>query len=646
MDAVLKNLDVNILFVEDDEIDLMAFERFLRQRSLPYRYETTDSVRGVAQLLSEHTFDVAVVDYNLLDGTGLDVLELVDDRFPVIFVTGQGDQRLAVNAMKAGIYDYLIKDNSRNYLELLPVTIDNAISHRKAEERLAEAEAEIQKLLWVVSKTDNAMVIADVHGKVEWVNEGFEQLTGFGVGEVTNANTQDLPLFKKSGLNPHSKHFKKMMAEKGPVSYEIENVSRDGRSFWSLSTITPVLSENGEVEKVIAIGSDITKRKEAEIALVKAKQEAERLAKVKEEFLANMSHEIRTPMNGILGMVQMLSETSLSEEQAKYLNSIQFASQNLLHIINDVLDFSKIEAGQVEYESIPFDLGNSLREIIHMFKKQAEAKGLELTLKHDDSIPKWVIGDPTKMNQILINLLGNAMKFTEHGFVSLSSSITQKTPNGIVVTFDVADSGIGISKEKQTDVFESFKQAESETTRKFGGTGLGLTIVKKLSEGLGGTVSLKSELGKGSIFSVSLPLKFEEVPKAADTENREANISRLKGKRVLLVEDNELNQMVASQFLKSADVVVEVAVNGEEAYQKVAEQQYDLVLMDIQMPILDGYAASRKIRENGMDVPIVAMTAHAMEGELQRCKSAGMNDYLTKPIKKDKLLSTISNIIK
>lgn len=643
---MLKNRGVNILFVEDDDIDQMAFERFMRQRELPYTYSLTDSVRGVSQLLTEKTFDVAVVDYNLTDGTGLDVLELVDDSFPVIFVTGQGDQRLAVNAMKAGIYDYLIKDNSRNYLELLPVTIDNAISHRKAEDRLAEAEAEIQKLLWVVSKTDNAMVIADVHGKIEWANEGFEQLTGFRVGEVTNAHTQDLALFKKSGMNPESKHFKKMMAEKCSVSYEINNVAKDGKPFWSLSTITPVLSESGEVEKVIAIGSDITKRKEAELALVKAKQEAERLAKVKEEFLANMSHEIRTPMNGILGMVQMLSETSLSEEQGKYLNSIQFASENLLHIINDVLDFSKIEAGQVEYESIPFDLSNSLQEIMRMFQKQAEAKGLELVLQHDERIPQLVIGDPTKMNQILINLLGNAMKFTETGFVSLTSRVSEKTLNGMVITFDVADSGIGISKDKQNDVFESFKQAESETTRKFGGTGLGLTIVKKLSEGLGGNVTLNSELGKGSTFSVSLPFKVEEVKAAANTSNQEANVTTLKGKRVLLVEDNELNQMVASQFLKSAEVVVEIAGNGEEAFQKVTEFAYDLVLMDIQMPILDGYAASRKIRENRIDIPIVAMTAHAMEGELQRCTSAGMNDYLTKPIKKDILLTTISKIIR
>lgn len=640
----LQNHDITVFFVEDDVIDQMAFERHVKQNQLPYRCIFATSVAQVSEMVGTHQFDVAIVDYNLGDGTGMDVLKIIGSASPVIFVTGQGNQKLAVEAMKAGIFDYLIKDHERSYLDLLPVTIDNAISRRKSEERIRKMEQQVEKLLWVVSKTDNSMAIASKDGIIEWVNEGFERLTGYKSKDVVGTHGNQLYANGISGLNPKSNWYKELLSAKQTVTYESKNYRKDGTWIWVFTTLSPITNENNEIVNIVAIDSDITARKEAEMQLLQSKLRAEKLAKAKEDFVANMSHEIRTPMNAIVGMVQLLADTEVNEKQEKYLKSISFASENLLSIINDVLDFSKLEANAVAFEQTSFNIRECLQHIIDMFLPKAEEKGLKLSFNVESNTPQFVIGDPTKLSQIITNLLGNALKFTDQGEITLEVKTANSTKKTVELEFSVSDTGIGIPENKQSSIFSSFEQAETNTTRKYGGTGLGLAIIKKLTEGMGGVVTLQSEVNKGSTFIVNMPFSIQETLVNAKSKS-ESEPARIDGKRGLLVEDNELNQMVANQFLASVGVNVTTVNDGLQAVEAAKNGGYDFILMDIQMPNMDGYESAKEIRKMGIQTPIIAMTAHAFSGEKEKCLAAGMNDYLTKPIKRDLLFAKIAELL-
>lgn len=594
MKSRLVNKDITILFVEDDKVDQMAFERFVRLHGLSYRYIISDSIEKSEKAIKDISFDVAIIDYMLADGTGLELVEKLKD-IPVIFVTGQGDQNIAVQAMKAGVYDYLVKDQNRNYLEMLPITIDNAINHKKDRERLATVEKEVEKLMWAVSKTDNSLVIATEEGKIEWVNEGFERLTGYTMAEITGSFGDTVVKDALSGLNPKSEHFREMMNTLKSVSYESKNYSKSGKEYWVFTTITPIIDDEGKIKKIIAVDSEITARKEAEKRMMEAQQEALKLAKIKEEFLANMSHEIRTPMNAIMGMSQLLSETELSDKQKQYLNSIQFAADNLLALINDVLDLAKIEAEKITFEKIPFNIKLLIEKLVDIMRPKMEEKGLQTVIKIDEEIPELVIGDPYRLNQIIMNLVSNSIKFTKKGSITIEAIFEKDTPTDVTIMCRVTDTGIGISKENLTKIFEHFTQAESEITRKYGGTGLGLTIVKKLVENQGGAISVESELEKGTAFSFTLNFaKALQGQKNYSDKKIMQDVKSISGKTVLLVEDNHLNTMVATEFLEKSGLIVAHAENGIIAVNMAHEKKYDFILMDIQMPEMDGYSAAKK----------------------------------------------------
>ncbi len=518
-------------------------------------------------------------------------------------------------------------------------------SQRQILESLERTNAEVEKLLWVVSKTDNSMAVASEKGLIEWVNEGFERLTGYGFDAVAGTHGDILVKGAPSGLNPKSQHFKELVATKRSVTYESKNYTKNGQEFWVLTTITPIIGSDGEIQKIITIDSDISDRKKAETELLFAKRKAEKLAKTKEEFLTNLSHELRTPMNAIIGVSQLLEDTRMTKKQQSYLKALSFASDNLLNIINDVLDLSKIESGQIEYESVPFDLNQMIQDVGEMFSFRAKEKDLQFHVK-TEGIPGLVIGDPSKLNQILLNLLSNAFKFTDKGAVFFSITLLEQQGSRSSIQFQIRDTGIGIPKEKQGVIFESFKQAESTITRKFGGTGLGLTIVKKLVDGLGGTLQVQSELHKGATFTICIPFGVVEHTAPPTPESLPENDrAKLKGKRCLLVEDNELNQMVVCEFLGAAEMEVETAENGNAALATIEKTTFDIVLMDIQMPEMDGYEAAKELRKRGFKKPILAMTAHALSGEIEKCSAAGMDDCLTKPIKRHVLYSKIAQLL-
>ena len=434
-------------------------------------------------------------------------------------------------------------------------------------------------------------------------------------------------------------------------AYDIRIKDKNGDYRWMLISGAPLYDDEKRLIGSIGIHLDITEQKKLENELIKSKRVAEESSKAKEIFLANMSHEIRTPMNAILGMSRLLTKTTQNSQQKVYTNAIIQSAENLIVIINDILDLSKIEAGQMQIENIGFSLSDLVTQLERILKYKTEEKGLEFNTATSVHIPHVLIGDPYRINQILLNLVGNAIKFTETGSVELWCKLSG-TKNGTnQVMFTVKDTGIGIDPEYLKHLYKDFSQEDASITRKFGGTGLGLSISKRLINLMGGEMNIESTKGVGTVISFSLNLPTGD---ARSLNKPSDDLSALKehqreliDKKILLVEDNDFNRLLANTILTTYGALVTEAWNGKVAVEIAAEQPFDLIVMDVQMPVMNGFEATQYIRkELQLDVPILALTANAVKGEKDKCINAGMDEYIAKPFEEAHLIKTISHLLK
>ncbi len=503
----------------------------------------------------------------------------------------------------------------------------------------------------VVTKVDQENPLAAP--EIVHVNKSFTQLTGYTPEEAIGRSPKFLQGIKTDRKTLDRIH--DAINDRRPISVEVLNYSKEGYEYWVEININPIFSpKTGNCIYFLATERDITERKNAESELMKALEKTEMATRAKSEFLANMSHELRTPMNGILGLAEILQGQELTDDVRECIDAIHGSGMSLLSIVNDILDLSKIEAQELEIEKYPFKSRDIIKNIKDLTTLSASRKGLNYDIEIGENVPDWLIGDGKRIQQIIFNLVGNAIKFTEQGGVAIHMDWKiVRGQNSLMI--QVQDTGIGIPVEFQEQLFNKFAQADSSISRKFGGTGLGLAITKYLVEMMGGHISFTSQLNIGTIFFLNIPIDEAPQQDILQTEIKTSNENALTGIdlqniRALIVEDHPINQMLAVKWLKKLGLKnIDSAMNGFESITLLRNNTYDFILMDCQMPELDGFETTSLIRDMEKQInkrtPIIAMTANAMLGERERCLQAGMDDYLSKPLNFSQFQSCIAQWI-
>jgi PAS domain S-box-containing protein len=772
---------IRILLIEDNPGDALLVRENLAEAA-PGDF-TVAHVRRLQEglaLIDEGGLHAVLLDLSLPDSQGLATFQVVkarNDQIPVIILSGLDDENVALEAVSAGAQDYLIKGNT--HPDVLARSIQYAIERRRIQDRLQQSEAVARKLALVASRTDNAAIITDADGRIEWVNEAFTRLCEYTLDEVVG---QSLAAFLQDGLadSAAAELVSEHLRRKEGFQIDLVKDSKSGRKYWVAVDVQPVRADSGEVINSIALAIDITQRKQVEQALREAKEAAETANRVRGEFLANTSHEVRTPLNGVIGMLELLLDTRLDESQQDYALTAKKSAHSLLSILNDLLDLAKVEAGKFAIETVEFNPRELMEDVVDLLALQAQQKELRIYCCVPAVLPERLIGDPLRIRQILVNLVGNAVKFTDLGEVVLEVELPSLSESQANVRFSVRDTGIGIPLDRQAAIFESFTQADGGITRRYGGTGLGLTICVHLSRLMGGRIDLESIPGTGTCFNLDLTLpvppaaaapppprvldrlhvlvidpnatsrrllsehirswggrpemaaNVDDAVKLVKSARREdpfrlaiidselsdddrlhwINERRADARlavvpvlllhsprtsaektwarlfdatlvkpvrrstllsamvrvldtdestparpavvvpppklshRVLVAEDFDLNRKVIAQTLVMMGCQVDAVSNGLEAVEANDNGEFDVILMDVQMPVMDGLAATAEIRrreaDRGRHTPILAYTAHAMEEERQRCLDVGMDGYLSKPLLQSDLYKALS----
>jgi PAS domain S-box-containing protein len=519
-----------------------------------------------------------------------------------------------------------------------------ALRAKIAEMEKAETVLKIRedKYRRIITNMHLGLLEVDKEEKILFANESFCDMSGYRFEELKGKTHSNFFIGGEANALLNNNN----VAEKNIIedAYEIAVKNKSGQVRWWLISGAPRFDDAGRLNGYIGIHLDITKQKKLEMELTEAREHAEDSTHSKEIFLANMSHEIRTPMNAIVGMANQLAKTTLDTKQLFYLDTIHAASENLLVIINDILDLSKIEAGKLQLERIGFDPREMLHRAIRVLGHKAEEKGLIFTSERfDEAISPVLMGDPFRLNQVLLNLINNAIKFTEKGSIDISCNLHRETATTQLLRIAVSDTGIGMEQNFVRNLFEKFSQEDASVTRQYGGTGLGMSICRDLVELMNGTIEVQSKKGIGT--TISFTIEFEKGTKqnlpVKPLFTFDANMLALK--KILVVDDNRMNRLLATTILKNYGAVITEAVNGQEAIDILKESAIDLVLMDIQMPVMDGMEATGLIRNKiSKSIPIVALTANAIKGDNDKCIDAGMNAYLSKPFKEKDLLDVVA----
>lgn len=649
--------------------DVMKDERTFRLKNIPIVIKGEEI--GYAKILFELTESLKIVEDNRKLTFLLIMIEITISSFFAYFIgqrlTNTLNQLTQYAKQIANGDDGTVDDSTIRGDEISILSDTFALMQQKIEERNAKLHEMVETLQEdILQRTEledklrfakninrtfiesaNAIIaVIDRDGVMININPYGERFCGYTQEEIASE-----PYFWSRFLQPHM-HDKVAgiisNARNGNITESFQNgwISKDGieRMFeWSNSLVN---DENGQMQYVTTIGIDITEQKEHQLALEKAKEEAEAAAKAKSDFLANMSHEIRTPLNGIIGLTELVLKTELEAKQRDFLEKSNISSHALLDVINDILDYSKIEAGKFVLENKPFDVNSVLNNIMSLFEFQAVQKGLSLKLDVDmvDSI---MIGDALRLTQILTNLVGNAIKFTETGSIFIHVMMTSEDENNVYLQFCIEDTGIGMNEKAKMKIFQEFSQADTSITRQFGGTGLGLAISKQLVTMMGGEIWVESEPNRGSRFFFTTEFgKMKSFTPTTQSEESAVDpemLNAIKGSRILLAEDNKINQLVVVELLEGLGMVVDIAENGQKAVEYASFQDYSLVLMDIQMPLLDGFEATREIRklDNYTDTPIIALSAAVMQKDKELTSEVGMNAHLSKPINKNELFKAL-----
>jgi PAS domain S-box-containing protein len=540
------------------------------------------------------------------------------------------------------------------YLVVRLRTVRHTDAHRQSGERAL--------LRTVIDNVPDFIYAKDVNGRFVVANIAVARNLGMTPDQLLGKH--DFDLFPQEVARSFHADEQALIRSGMPLVERDEIVTdATGRPHNVLTSKIPVLDERGQVTGLVGIGRDVTLRTRLLAEMQAARDAAEAANRAKGEFLANMSHEIRTPINGVLGMAELLLDTSLDPAQRDYARTIHESGKALLTVINDILDFSKIEAGKLDIEQVDMNLRTTVEDVARLIAFQAHRKGLELTLEIDPALPSTVKGDPGRVRQILTNLGGNAVKFTSEGKVAIEAKVQESDATGTRVGFEVRDTGIGIPADRIGQLFLPFSQVDASTTRRFGGTGLGLSIVRRLVDLMGGECGVSSVPGSGSTFwftlhfaaadhnvqqSIVMPPTLQDRRVPDDNPTNLKILAARKRVRVLLAEDNPVNQKVGLKLLERIGCTVEVVANGKEALRAWENGGFDVILMDCQMPEMDGYEATRQIRSRELAshrTPIVALTAHALKGAEEECRAAGMSDYLTKPIDSETLKACIERFV-
>ncbi len=659
---------LRVLHLEDSPDDADFALRELRQAGFALTSQRVQTEADYRRQLQEFDADVILADYSLPSYDGLAALTVAQElcpEVPLIFVSGTMSETSIVEALQHGAKDYVLKER----LSRLGPAVRRALREVQERKRAEQAEAAVQRAeeqlrdserLYhsLVENLPQNVFRKDLSGRFTFASQRFCQTLGKPVEEVLGKTDRDF--YPADLAASYQQDDARVMATGEAWEGEEEHRAPDGPPQFVQVMKTPLRDAQGQVTGLQAIFWDITARKQAELALAKANEAAEAANRAKSEFLANMSHELRTPLTAILGFSELLADSAHPDsEQREFVDLIRNSGAALLALINDILDLSRIEANKMPLEKVDIPLQQIIDDVMSVVRIRAEQKGLRLKVVHAFPLSECIHTDRARLRQILVNLMGNAVKFTERGEICLTLRWLREAARAPRMQFAVSDTGIGIPAAKLGEIFQAFTQADGTFARRYGGSGLGLTISQRLAQVLDGEIQVASEVGQGSTFTLTIHAGLLPEPAGEDerraeqhgrTEQAGEPAATLQG-RVLFVEDESSTQLVVRHFLRRLHLEVELAEDGQRACQmaeqsRVEGRPYELILMDIQLPQLDGYAATRWLRDHGWQGPIVALTAHAMLGDREKCLAAGCDDYLAKPISTSELREVLTRCLR